>query len=161
MAANSRFVLACHLLTLLGLFAPQRLTSAQIGRSLGADAAAVRRHMQLLRPSGWIDQQPGASGGYTLTTQPQEISLAAVRAAVDPEDLFATHRSPPFAGCAVGAGIVGAMSPSLDAANDAVAEALGQRSIRDLMDDILASDHPNVGRFNLRERVDALKGSAP
>lgn len=148
MATNARFVLACHLLTLLALFGRRRLTSEQIAWSVNADAAAVRRLIRSLAPTGWIDNRPGAGGGYTLTCPAARIALRDVRQAVDPDPVFGLHPSTPNAGCFVGAGIIDALQPTLRAADAALDDALGARSIADLAADIRASGHPALAKLD-------------
>lgn len=151
MAANSRFVIAVHILCLLGLFQPARLSSRQIAWSLNANPVQVRRLLPTLVAAGWVDNTRGTGGGYRLRTGPEAIRLDAVRRAVDERSLFAAHPTPPNPRCPVGAHLMDGLAPVLTETDAAVDRTLAARSVADVLRAVRESGHPALALIADRE----------
>ena len=65
------------------------ITSEQIGRMLGTNAAVVRRTMAGMREAGLVVSGRGPGGGWRLNRPLAEITLAQVYEAIDSPALFA------------------------------------------------------------------------
>lgn len=147
MAANSRFVIAVHILCLLGLFDPRRLSSRQIANSLLANPVQVRRLLPALAGAGWVDNRRGAGGGYQLRVAPEAIRLDAVRHAIDARSPFAPHPTPPNPRCPVGAHVMDGLAPALAEADAALDRALASRTVADVLRTIRESGHPALSHI--------------
>jgi len=133
MAQSSRFVVAAHILALLASSEDEAQTSESIADSVNANPVVVRRILGLLAKSRLVAPQEGAGGGYRLAKPPRDINLRAVYTAVEFTRLFALHPQDPNPSCPVGNSIQAALSPSLDAAEDAMMRSLAKTSIAALV----------------------------
>jgi Rrf2 family protein len=140
---NSRFTVAVHLLTLLGVARETEptspVTSEFAAESVHTNPVVVRRILGSLRRAGFVRSQPGPSGGWQLDRQPASISLRDVYRAVEDEQLFSMHRQPPSTACPVGRNIQSALQGYFQEAEQAMESALGARSIADVVLDVKRS----------------------
>lgn len=83
MAANSRFAVAVHALTLLALEADERHSSRDIASSIATNPVVIRRLLAELARAGLVESTHGAKGGFRLAKPAGEISLLDVRSAVE------------------------------------------------------------------------------
>lgn len=102
MAANTRFTVAVHILTLLADEKDRPLTSDYIAGSVNTNPVVIRRALSLLGKAGLVSATEGAGGGSTLARPATRITLADVRGAVEPGGMFAGTRSDPNPLCPVG-----------------------------------------------------------
>ena len=102
MAANTRFTVAVHILTLLANEQDRPLTSDHIAGSVNTNPVVIRRILALLGKAGLVSAIEGAGGGSTLARSAACITLADVRGAVEPGGLYAGTRSDPNPLCPVG-----------------------------------------------------------
>jgi Rrf2 family protein len=102
MAANARFTVAVHILTLLADEKDRPLTSDYIAGSVNTNPVVIRRVLALLGKAGLVSATEGAGGGSTLARPAARITLADVRRAVKEGGLFTCTRSNPNPMCPVG-----------------------------------------------------------
>src|SRR5262245_37725708 len=113
MNTSSRFVVAIHVLSLLGYFAEDQ-TSESMARSVNTNPVVIRRLLSLLRKAGLVRSQPGPGGGWQLTRPGSDITLRDVYAATEGHTLFPMHRSKPHPRCPVGGKIQPLLSGCFD-----------------------------------------------
>jgi Rrf2 family protein len=133
MPQSSRFVVATHVLTLLAYGKGDAMTSECIAGSVNTNAVVVRRILAMLARAGLVATQEGAGGGVRLARSAADIDLRAVYAAVKADPLFALHPRDPNPLCPVGRTIQAALSPALDAAEEAMVGALAKTTVADLV----------------------------
>lgn len=142
---NSRFAVAVHLLALLTFNRKQHpgvpITSENASESVNTNPVVIRRILGSLRNAGMVSSQPGPNGGWTLSREPDTISLREVYCAVEDEGLFSLHHSPPNAKCLIGRNIQGALHGFFHDAESAMLERLGQKSVADVLDAVAAGTY--------------------
>ncbi|NIK79443.1 Rrf2 family protein [Paenibacillus castaneae] len=75
---NSEFTIAVHSLVYLA-YLPERMASSDmIAENVGTHSARVRKVMSGLRRSKYVDTREGSGGGYRLTIEPSEVTLADI-----------------------------------------------------------------------------------
>lgn len=97
--------MAVHVLSMLALGDGEPATSAFIAASVKTNPVVIRRILGELRRLGLVRSQSGAGGGWELATDPDAITLAQLRHAVEKEGLFELHRRRPNPRCPVGRSI--------------------------------------------------------
>jgi Rrf2 family protein len=138
MNVSTRFTVALHILTLLASQPREALTSEYIAGSVNTNPVFVRRLMGLLRKVGLVSSQPGNGGGWELAADPESITLADVRRAVNEGSPFSMHSQPPNPACPVGRNIQGALGAVYDRAERAMEEELSRTSVKSLLRSVQA-----------------------
>ncbi|SFS30377.1 RrF2 family transcriptional regulator [Marininema halotolerans] len=72
---NSDFSLVIHSLGLFALEPEKKRTSDELAVSTGVHPVRMRRSLSLLKKNGYIRSKEGAGGGFTLSCNPDEITL--------------------------------------------------------------------------------------
>ncbi len=129
---SSRFAVALHILSYLGLKGKVPVTSEEIAGSIGTNPVVVRRLLADLRRAGLVVIQPGPHGGARLTRDSADIALSDVLRAVEPGPILALHANPPNAACPVGRHIEGILSSVFVDAEKAMERVLKRTSLEDL-----------------------------
>jgi Rrf2 family protein len=141
MTISSRFAVAVHILTLLETGRGVPLTSEYIAGSVNTNPAVVRRILSMLARAGLTSARMGAGGGTVLARPAEGISLLEVYRAVECEGrLFALHHEKPNAKCPVGRNIQAVLERATGAAQTALEEQLGERTVADVMEEVRAED---------------------
>ncbi len=83
MAANSKFAVAVHALTLLALHEDEKQTSRDIAGSVATNPVVIRRLLAQLSRAGIVRSTHGAKGGFTLARPASKVTLHDVYAAVE------------------------------------------------------------------------------
>ncbi len=131
---SSRFAVALHILSYLGLKGGLPVTSEEIAGSIGTNPVVVRRLLADLRRAGLVVIQPGPHGGARLTRGASAIALSDVLRAVEQGPILALHTNPPNAACPVGRHIEGVLSSVFVEAEKAMERVLKRSSVADLTD---------------------------
>lgn len=105
MAANSRFAIAVHVLTLMAWADDEPLKSELVACSVNTNPVVIRRILCALAKAGLVVSQTGAAGGSRLMRKPSQITLLDIYRAVDAGNVFSLHRQPPNDECPVGVNI--------------------------------------------------------
>ena len=71
----------------------RRLSAAEIAETVGLEVPTVSKLLKLLLRAGLLTSQRGARGGYGLSRAPEEISAAAIIAAIEGYPLGLTECS--------------------------------------------------------------------
>jgi Rrf2 family protein len=75
---NSEFVIAVHSLVLLAHRPDGMASSEEIASNVCTNPVRVRKVMSCLRKNGFVDTREGSGGGYRLSRQPDDVTLADV-----------------------------------------------------------------------------------
>jgi Rrf2 family protein len=89
MAANSRFAVAVHALTVIASHADERHTSRAIAGSIATNPVVIRRLLAQLARAGIVESAHGAKGGFRLAKSAAKVSLHDVYKAVEEGAFFA------------------------------------------------------------------------
>ena len=136
---NTRFAVATYALTFMSLAQERMVTSDELAASISTHPALVRRMLSMLREAGLVETQLGPGGGARLSRPPELISLLEVYQAIRPaEDLFAVGRISPNPDCPMGTGIQATLECVLSKPEQALRLALGNVTIRNLLDEAAA-----------------------
>ncbi len=148
---SSRFAVAIHILTVLGLYTDKPVSSELIASSVNTNAVHIRRILSNLKQAGLIPQLAkvvkvikqaglsrttrGSQGGYLLARSTGEISLREVHCALG-ENLFHFPRSTPNVECPAGANIRSSLEAVFGGATEAAHAHLDQTRLAHLVDEI-------------------------
>lgn len=85
MAQLKRFGFGLQALVVLAS-STQQCSSAEIAQQIRCEPTALRKILSQLTDGGFITSRQGRAGGYQLTRQPEQITLAEVFIAVQEEE---------------------------------------------------------------------------
>ncbi len=132
MRVPSRFAIAVHILSLLGMDEESSNTSEWMAGSIGVNPVVVRNVTGMLRRAGLVSTQQGVAGAH-LARPLNKITLYEVYTAVGTDaDLFSIHAQP-NPDCPVGANIQGTLEEVLGDAQRAMEARLSKTTIRDVV----------------------------
>ncbi|WP_256759217.1 Rrf2 family transcriptional regulator [Cohnella sp. WQ 127256] len=75
---NSEFIIAVHSLVLLAHRPDGMASSEEIASNVCTNPVRVRKVMSCLRKNGFVDTREGSGGGYRLSQEPNEVTLADI-----------------------------------------------------------------------------------
>ncbi|MFB9274669.1 RrF2 family transcriptional regulator [Cohnella cellulosilytica] len=75
---NSEFIIAVHSLVLLAHRPDGMASSEEIATNVCTNPVRVRKVMSCLRKNGFVDTREGSGGGYRLSRDPGDMTLADV-----------------------------------------------------------------------------------
>ena len=105
MTGNSRFAVSLHILAYLVYRAGAAVPSAEIAASVDTNPVVIRRLLSALMKARLVTAQKGATGGFSLASTPENISLLDVYRAVEPKPDHGLRSFSPNHKCPVGAKI--------------------------------------------------------
>jgi Rrf2 family transcriptional regulator, repressor of oqxAB len=129
--ASGRFAMAVHALAVLAQ-SDEGYPSEFIAGSVNTHAVFLRRVLSALLKAGIVDAREGRNGGYRLARRPEQITLAEVYEAMEPEGPLSPSPAEPNARCPVGAGMRAAFEETANLARNGVASALEGQTIADV-----------------------------
>lgn len=138
MGTSTRFAVGVHLLTALAANPGKVLRSEDVAGSANTNPVVVRRLFSLMTAAGLIRGRLGPGGGFELARPAGEITLLDVFAALESEEFFMEHRSPPSASCPVGAHILPVLREATAPALEALRKELALTTIADIASAVLA-----------------------
>jgi Rrf2 family protein len=131
MLSSSRFVVAVHAMSILAQQTDKRpVCSSAIAASVHTNPVVIRRLMCALEKSQLVRSISGRCGGFVLTAEPENISLADVYNAVEDDSVFRMHKM--NAECPVARKMFDTLMPLLKSAELAMSGALGNTSLKQL-----------------------------
>ena len=137
MLSSSRFVVAVHVLSLLAKNAGQGpMCSAAIAESVGTNPVVIRRMMSELEKAGLINSTSGRSGGFALSREACNISLACVYAAVENDAVFRMHKVDPEVECPIAAQLGRILLPRLREAEMALTRSLATTKLSEVVQSV-------------------------
>jgi DNA-binding IscR family transcriptional regulator len=132
MAANTRLACAVQILCVIAYKGPDGTTSQVISRSLQTNPVVVRRLLKDMQKAGLVAIRPGKDGGVHLIGDPDDITLARIHHAIEPDPELFALRPEDNMNCAVGSKMRGLLTPIFAAADTAVQQALSQVTLGQL-----------------------------
>lgn len=105
MTGNSRFAVSVHILAYLAYRQGAAVPSAEIAGSVSTNPVVIRRLLSALVKARLVNTQKGATGGFSLASTPQNISLLDIYRAVEPDPNHGLRTFTPNQKCPVGAKI--------------------------------------------------------
>lgn len=129
---NSHFALATHVLAALALHPEGPMTSATLAQSVNTNPAFLRVLLGQLKAAGLIEVTLGKGGGATLKKPPQEIRLADIYRAMEPESTVRLHQCEPDHRCLVGRNIVPVLEEVIDDVEAAALARLEETTLQSL-----------------------------
>lgn len=137
MQISSRFSIAVHLLTCIGMFQGEnKITSDFLAGSINVNPVIIRRILQQLKAAGIVEVARG-SGGAEFARSPNEITLFDIYDAVEcvsSGELFHFHENPnPM--CPVGRNIHTVLDDRLDSIQKAMESEMKKTTIADILND--------------------------
>jgi Rrf2 family protein len=133
MLASSRFAAAVHALVVLAKNAERKpVCSNYVASSVNTNPVVIRRMMIALEKANLVSSATGRSGGFTLSRDPCEISLADIYRAVEDDGIFRPHRIDPESKCPVGIQILKVLSQPFETAEKALESSLSKTTLEDI-----------------------------
>ena len=132
MTGNSRFAASVHVLSYLAYKAGAPITSAEIASSVDTNPVVIRRLLAALVKARLVTAQKGATGGFSLASAPDNISLLDIYRAVEPLTDHGVSRLAPNHKCFVGARIETILKTTFAKAQASFERELADVSIADL-----------------------------
>lgn len=132
MTGNSRFAVSVHILAYLAFRKDVAVPSAEIASSVDTNPVVIRRLLAALVKANLVATHKGATGGFTLTKAPNEITLFDIYHAVEPHPTQGLKRFAPNHRCPVGARIEEILHGVFGRAQTAMEAELSQVSLADV-----------------------------
>ncbi|UUZ94083.1 Rrf2 family transcriptional regulator [Paenibacillus sp. P25] len=131
MYANSQFVVAVHMLTVLARYSGERVNSELMARSVNTSPVIIRRILAKLVHGGLVTAAAGAAGGSMLARPAEQITLLDVYR-VEGKRPVCLPGNEPNRECMVGRSVQGILCGKLAHAEEAFENQLAQVTIADL-----------------------------
>ncbi|TBL81029.1 Rrf2 family transcriptional regulator [Paenibacillus thalictri] len=142
MYANSQFIIAVQMLTILARYNGQKIRSEWMAQSVNANPVIIRRILAKLVKGGLVTASTGANGGSLLARPPEQISLLDVYR-VEGKRPFCLPENKPDRECMVGRNIQTVLCGKLTDAESAMEHKLAEVTIADLYRECAQSDGSN------------------
>ena len=149
MAANSRFAIAVHILTLLARYAERPVKSDFLAQSVNTNPVVIRRLLCTLAQAGLVASQTGAAGGSWLARPAAQISLNEVYRAVEAGHSLALPRRKANAECPVGRHIEDVLTDVIRETERACERVLAQVTIAQVLRTVGPCGMPREEEFNV------------
>lgn len=140
MAANSKFAVAVHALSVLGYFSEAPLTSEVVASSVKTNPVLIRRLLGTLKRAGIVESQTGNQGGWRLAQSADRITLADIYHALEAERFMAIHGNPENKKCPVSRNIKPVLETVLDTTEVAVDSNLKKTTLAEIIAKIRKED---------------------
>ncbi|MGE7776695.1 Rrf2 family transcriptional regulator [Chitinophaga sp. NPDC101104] len=134
---RSKFAIHVHILSLMGKFHGEWLTSDLIAGSLNSNAALVRKELSELRNAGLIESKEGKNGGCRLAKPMKDILLSDVFAVVKDDHIFGYAPNHPNPDCPVGRNINNALDTMFTGLDQSITRELSKISLADFISKLL------------------------
>jgi len=85
-STNTQFAVAVHVLTYLAGDVAAAVSSEELSRSTNVNPVYVRRVLGPLREAGLVRSRPGVHGGWELTPDGRDVTLARIWRLVQGDD---------------------------------------------------------------------------
>jgi Rrf2 family protein len=105
MTGNTRFAASVHMLAYLAYRQGAAVPSAEIAASVDTNPVVIRRLLSSLVKARLVTAQKGATGGFSLASTPENITLRDVYRAVETQPNRGLSQFSPNHKCPVGAKI--------------------------------------------------------
>lgn len=125
-----------HILAYLAYRQGVAVPSAEIAESVDTNPVVIRRLLSALVKTRLVTAQKGASGGFSLATTAQNISLRDIYRAVEPEPSHGLAHFAPNTKCPVGARIESILQGVFVKAQACMEAELAKVSLADVHDQL-------------------------
>src|SRR3954470_3490982 len=132
MTGNSRFAVSVHILAYLAYRQAAAVPSAEIASSVDTNPVVIRRLLSALVKARLVRALKGASGGFSLASTPENISLLAIYRAVEPQPNHGLRSFSPNHKCPVGAKIEAILQEVFFKAQASMEAELARVSLADI-----------------------------
>lgn len=149
MAANSRFAIAVHVLTLLARSRGRPVKSDFLAESVTTNPVVIRRLLCALGQSGLVASQAGAAGGSWLAQTPESITLLQVYRAVETGGFLALPRQKPNPECPVGRHIEDVLSDIIAESESAFERVLARVTVAEVLRAVGPCGMPKNSDFDI------------
>ncbi len=143
MAANSKFAVSTHVMSVLGYFSVSPdpkyvrndglVSSETVAGSVNTNPVVVRRILSQLAKAGLVTSQLGKQGGVKLSRSVSEISLLDIYLAVGESPFFSHNPNDPNPICPVSCKIKALIQPVFDQFSVSVKSQLGAITLSHLL----------------------------
>jgi Rrf2 family protein len=134
MAANSRFAVGVHCMLSLAALGEEGSTAEFLAGSIHTNPVVVRRILKSFEKAGYVEIRPGKGGGVRLRRAPEDLTLAQILKAVEPQtEFFAYHAAEPNPQCRVSCEIRNLLQPVFQRVDQVVHDALAETRLSDLL----------------------------
>jgi Rrf2 family protein len=132
MSGSSRFAVGVHVLAYLAHKAGQAVTSAEIASSVDTNPVVIRRLLSSFVKVRLVKATKGAHGGFSLASDPANITLLDIYRAVDAPTDHGLARFTPNLKCPVGTRIGGILQSTFFKAQASLEAEFAQTSLKDV-----------------------------
>lgn len=144
MAANSKFSMATHIMTMLAHASQDDslkesnglVRSELIAGSVNTNPVVVRRIVAELAKAGLVISHQGKGGGLELSRPADKITLLDIQEALGEEEVYAYNPNMPNPRCDVSMRMPGIMKPVFDKVQESVYSSLRKIKLSDLLKDL-------------------------
>jgi Rrf2 family protein len=142
MNTSSRFVIAIHILAILGgkkmYFKDfEGMKSEELAQSVNTNPVFIRRLLGNLNRAGLVVSKSGPNGGTSLAQNANEITIDKIYEAVEDGELFHLHYGQPNQMCPVGGHIQGVLSDVFNGIRNSVNNTLAKYTLADIVQETL------------------------
>jgi Rrf2 family protein len=131
-----QFAVAAHIMTALGYYRGEEISSATLAESVNADPTFVRKSLSKLSKAGLVVTRRGKSGASVLARPPRQITLLDIYRASAAPPAFAIHSYSVENKCPVSCHLKECMSGLLSQAQNSFERALAQVTLAHLVAEI-------------------------
>ena len=130
MKPNSQLSVALHALGHVAAREGEPMTSEELADCAGTNPVVVRRVLGVLREAGLVASTRGRNGGWSLSRDPETITLADIHAALHPEP---PRRSESSHGCGIAGRLGTRLDQALQRADASMRRELDRTTLADLV----------------------------
>ncbi len=112
------------------------MCSSAIAESVGTNPVVIRRMMSELEKAGLISSTSGRSGGFELSRDASNISLACVYGAVENDAVFRMHKVDPAVECPIAVQLGQILMPRLRDAELALTRSLATTKLSEVVQSV-------------------------
>jgi Rrf2 family protein len=130
---NSEFALALHLVLVMARYKERLFTSAELSKLLNVHSVRIRRILSLLKRHGLVDSREGARGGFTISFNPDKVTLNDIYV-ITQKDVLKPKCHECGKTCKVGANIAAVLNQIFSCADENLKQYLEKYTIKKVMD---------------------------
>lgn len=134
MAHNSRFAVATHIMTALGLDPEEPVSSSYLASSVNTNPVIVRRLLGLLQGANLVKTRAGKLGGAQLAKPAEKITLNDIYKAVDESSIFEYNPNVPNKKCPLSCVMKSVLEPVFHSSQTALSSELNKTKLSQLID---------------------------
>jgi Rrf2 family protein len=132
MLSSSRFAMTVHALCVLAKSGTGPVCSNYIASSVHTNPVVIRRLMAQLERARLVKSTAGRAGGFELSGDPRDLTLADIYNVVEDENIFRMHKTDPQSKCPLATQMGQALSLPLREAHAALTASLSNTTLFDV-----------------------------